>query len=134
MDKATLRKKYRRMRADLTKIEVDSFNDQITQTLLNLDYTSIRYIHIFLPIVKNNEPNMWPYLEELTVRHPEIQFVVSRSNLIDSSMDHFLYSSTLKLVENKWGITEPETGLSIEETRIDLVLVPLLVADRIGNR
>src|SRR5690606_14757455 len=63
-----------------------------------------------------------------------IQFVVSRSNLIDSSMDHFLYSSTLKLVENKWGITEPETGLSIEETRIDLVLVPLLVADRIGNR
>ncbi len=134
MDKAFLRKQYKKARAELSADEVLIFNRRISEQLLTLDYTTIKYIHTFLPILKHNEPNMWNYLEQLEKNYPQIRVVVSRANPLDYSMDHFLYSTELQLIENQWGISQPESGLKIEESMLDLVIVPLLVADTKGNR
>ncbi|NQD72398.1 5-formyltetrahydrofolate cyclo-ligase [Sphingobacterium shayense] len=134
MDKASLRIKYRMARAGLSPEQLSTFNDRILDHLLNLDYSAITYVHTFLPIRDNNEPNMWRYIERVKKLYPRIRLVISRSNPIDHSMDHFLYSSELELVENRWGIAQPKSGLRIEEAKLDLVIVPLLVADQNGGR
>lgn len=77
---------------------------------------------------------MWDYIKGLEERYAQIGLALSRSNPHDSSMDHFLYSGDLDLVENQWGIVQPEAGVRIEESRLDMVIVPLLVADIKGNR
>ena len=121
-------------RAGLLPEEILEFNDRIVDRLLSLDYSAITYVHTFLPIKNNNEPNMWRYIELVEKFYPRIRLVVSKSNPADYSMDHFLYSSELELVENRWGISQPKSGLRIDETKLDLVIVPLLVADKKGGR
>lgn len=49
-------------------------------------------------------------------------------------MEHFLMREGIVLEENAWGIVEPVEGERIAESALDLVLIPLLVADGKGNR
>lgn len=53
--------------------------------------------------------------------------------------DHLTLSSLVwydleQLVDNKWGIPEPINGQKIDKSEIDIVFVPLLVADKKGMR
>lgn len=134
MDKTSLRIQYRKARAELSAAEITTYSQQIVERLLNFDYSAIKYVHTFLPILRNNEPNMWDYIQGLEERYSQISLAISRSNPHDYSMDHFLYSGKLNLVENQWGIIQPEAGVRIKESSLDMVIVPLLVADKKGNR
>lgn len=77
---------------------------------------------------------MWAFMDIVQERFPNLQMVVSRSNVIDFSMVHYLFSRSLILTENEWGIVEPLDGERVVESLLDVVLVPLLVADDRGNR
>lgn len=44
------------------------------------------------------------------------------------------YHKETATVEGKFGVRQPDASMVADETKIDLVLVPLLVADKSGNR
>ena len=49
-------------------------------------------------------------------------------------MEHYLFEGKQQLARDKWGIPEPAYGTRIAPNQIDLVLVPLVVVDQLGNR
>lgn len=134
MTKAELRKTYREIRGQLSGDGLEQFNALLLARLKGVDWHDKTYIHTFLPIVQHNEPDMWKLIDFLRSAYQDKHIVVSRSNAADYSMDNFLLSEGVVLQKNAWGIVEPVDGERVDEKLLDVVIVPLLVADRHGNR
>jgi 5-formyltetrahydrofolate cyclo-ligase len=49
-------------------------------------------------------------------------------------MELFVFEGSEQLTENIWGIPEPTFGKKTEKNEVDVVLVPLLISDKAGNR
>ncbi|AGC76249.1 5-formyltetrahydrofolate cyclo-ligase [Nonlabens dokdonensis] len=131
--KAVLRKEFLQLRSTLTEEEIETFSHQIANHSLKLDIWDKSTYHIFLPIRKKNEVNTEFVLHILQGKDKNI--VVSKSNFEDGSMFHYLLTDQTILKENEYGIPEPdEHSIEIKESKIDVVFVPLLAADRLGNR
>lgn len=134
MTKAELRVLYKRKRAKLTAKEVAAIHGGILDQLFNMDWKGTAYLHTFLPIARHKEPDMWPFIAHMQIAHPEIQLVVSRSEPVHATMQHFLLTDEMEWGESVWGIVEPVAGKPVAESLLDAVLVPLLAVDKIGNR
>lgn len=131
--KEVLRKQYIQRRLALTLDQVEEYSLQIANRALELDIWNHSNYHIFLPIEKQKEINTTYLLHILQGKDKNV--VISRSNFADFSMSNYLLTDQTKLTLNAYGIPEPdEHGISIEEKSIDVVFVPLVVADRFGNR
>lgn len=130
--KNTLRQQYKSMRAQLTFDEISDKSLDIANQLLQLDIWNKTYYHLFFDIERLKEVQTEPVFQILMGKDKEI--VVSKSNFETSTMEHFLLTDTTKLKVNDWGIPEPETGLPVPVGMIDVVFVPVLAYDRIGNR
>lgn len=109
-------------------------NRALQERLMKYGWERVGYVHTFLPIIGQNEPDMWSFITNIRIYYPSIKIVVSRSEPRDCSMQHFLLAADIDLKENAWGIVEPIRGERINEVSLDVVLVPLLVADKEGNR
>lgn len=135
MKKEELRKLCLEKRQKMMPEERDILSQRISklffQKVFAIDYSNI---HIFLPIAKYNEVNTWMIIEELKTKKPPVRIVISKSNMASGQMINYFYDPAHRLVENKWGIPEPETGELCDNLSIDLVLVPLLAFDRRGQR
>ena len=60
--------------------------------------------------------------------------MISKSNFEDLSMTHYLLTDNTKIKVNTYGIPEPEDGIEVPTSKIDVVFVPLLAYDKKGNR
>lgn len=134
MTKAELRRDYKQRRKLLTAPEISSLNADLLKHLIEYDWGGVRYMHTFLPIAGKNEPDMWSFITSMRVHYPHIKVVISRSEPRDCTMQHFLLTADVTLKKNVWGIVEPVDGERVDDTLLDVVLVPLLIADKAGNR
>lgn len=132
MDKTSIRKKYKKLRADLNDHQVDDQSMQIANQLLQLAIWEKSFYHVFLPIEHKKEVNTEFILHILQGKDKNV--VVSKSNFEDCSMEHFLLTDTTVLKMNSWGIPEPIDAIPIAENRIEVVFIPLLAFDKTGNR
>jgi 5-formyltetrahydrofolate cyclo-ligase len=136
MDKATLRKYYLTKRKTLSSEEITKKSQQICDLFFQkIDLNAIKFLHIFLPIKKQNEIDTFLIIRRLEVEFPLINIVVSRSDLENFEMQHFILEEQY-LVENQWGILEPsqESRREVQPQEIDLIIIPLLAFDKQGNR
>ena len=132
MNKSELRKKYKALRASLSEDEVEQLSLDLANQLLNLDIWDLSFYHLFLSITRQNEVNTEYVLNILSGKDKHI--VVSKSNFKDLSMAHFLLTDGTKLRVNSFGIPEPENGIPVDASAIDVAFVPLLAFDQMGNR
>ena len=49
-------------------------------------------------------------------------------------LNHYLLTDNTKLKKSKWNIPEPIDGIEILPEKLDVVFVPLLAFDEMGNR
>lgn len=133
MHKEELRIKYLNLRKALSNDQIEEYSLQIANIVLGLDIWNYSNYHIFLPISRQKEINTEYLLHVLQGKDKNI--IVSKSNFDDFSMKHYLLTDQTNLIDNSYGIPEPdEKGIQINEEAIDVVFVPLLVADKYGNR
>jgi 5-formyltetrahydrofolate cyclo-ligase len=133
MNKKELRKEYINLRKALPDLEIEERSLLISNYTLQLDIWKYSNYHIFLPITKQKEINTEYLLHVLQGKDKNI--IVSKSDFEDFTMKHYLLTDQTKLIINSYGIPEPdEKGIQIDEEAIDVVFVPLLVADKYGNR
>jgi 5-formyltetrahydrofolate cyclo-ligase len=133
MNKKELRKEYINLRKALPDLEIEERSLLISNYTLQLDIWKYSNYHIFLPITKQKEINTEYLLHVLQGKDKNI--IVSKSDFEDFTMKHYLLTDQTKLIVNSYGIPEPdEKGIQINEEVIDVVFVPLLVADKYGNR
>lgn len=132
MNKATLRKKYKELRSNLTYDQIDDYSIEIANQLLKLPIWDKTFYHIFLPIQKQYEVNTEFILNILQGKDKNV--LLSKSDFENATMEHLLLTDTTKIEVNKWGIPEPIDGIPITEDKIEVVFVPLLAFDQNGNR
>ncbi len=131
--KAELRKRFKELRQQLNPQEIENLSQNIfSHLLLFLDkHPELQIIHLFLPIKKLKEVDTLFLLPELHKRKIQV-LTSSLSN--DGVMQTVLLKENHVLHEDNWGIPVPNPLIDFGSNRIDLVLVPLLVWDKAGNR
>ena len=89
-------------------------------------------LHTYLAVVEKKETDTWPILDRLKRESPHVKIVVPK--MVGSELEHYYYEGLHQLDQNQFGIFEPTHGTPVDVERIDAVIVPLLVADKLGNR
>ena len=92
-------------------------------------------VHSFLPILKQREPNIWPFLQRLW----EEEIPLYTSKIKGNNLQHVRLYAQTPLRVGAWSVPTPEQTEAISITalhQIDrlLVLVPLLAYDQKGYR
>ena len=142
MTKVEIRKIYKEKRRALTEENCENFNKKIH----NLVFSRLaihRYspIHLFLPILRNIEPDTRLIIN--TLRKDFAPDLYIGKSLENGEMLHVKYDTTTVLETNAWGIEEPKdlnnsnnSEAFFEKYRNEdiLVFVPLLAFDKKGNR
>ena len=132
MRKSDLRLLYKQRRAALTADAIEAQSLVIANQLLALPIWEHTYFHVFLPIVKQREVNTEYILHVLAGKDKDV--VVSKSDFATRQLTHFLLTDSTKISTNAYGIPEPESGLAVPVSAIEVVFVPLLAYDKLGHR
>jgi len=132
MNKKEARKKSKEERQKLSFEQVDEKSLAIANQLVQMDIWNKTYYHLFLPIEDQKEVNSEYILNILQAKDKEI--VISKSDFATTSMTHYLLTDNTKIKKNVYNIPEPINGLPVPSEMIDVVFVPLLAYDKLGNR
>ncbi len=132
IDKDKLRQKYKKKRASLTEEAIDGKSLEITNRLVHQPIWDYSNYHLFLPIRRQKEVNTEFLMTALQAHDKNV--ILSSTDFDNYSMKHFLLTDDTLIKENKMGIPEPVNGFEVGEDRIDVVFVPLLAFDKLGNR
>lgn len=132
MTKQELRKKYKDLRSNLSFDEIDDSSIAIANEVLQLPIWDKNFYHIFLSIVEHKEVNTEFILSILSGKDKNI--IISKSDFKTFTMNHFLLTDGTKIKTNDWNIPEPVDGIEIQSNKIDVVFIPLLAFDKLGNR
>ena len=132
MNKSELRLKYKALRQQLSKEEIEEKSLAIANNLLKLQVWDKTYYHLFLTIDEQKEVDTEFILQILAGKDKEI--VISKSVFATLKMTHFLLTDNTKIKKNQYNIPEPVDGLEVPTSKIDVVFVPVLAFDIMGNR
>ncbi len=100
----------------------------------HFDLPAFNVIHSYLPLAKNKEPDTWIIVDWIRIKFPELRISLPRVNHEKNELENFYFDERYPLKKNKWGLEEPNQGVATSPEDIDLVIVPLLVVDELGNR
>jgi 5-formyltetrahydrofolate cyclo-ligase len=134
--KSELRKLYLSKRKAISPEQIAIKSQKITNLFFQyFDLLGVKKFHIFLPIVKQNEINTWLIIRYLQENFSKMNIVISKVIPEKSELENYLLDEK-RLTENHWGILEPsgENQEKIQPYQIDLVIIPLLIFDKNGNR
>lgn len=132
MIKSQLRQIYKAKRLALSSNERDEMSLSIANQLIELNIWDKKFYHLFLTIERLNEIDTSNILHLLMGKDKHV--ILSKTDFENNLMKHFLLTDDLKIKPNAFGIPEPEDGIEIASEKIDVVFVPLLVADKNGHR
>lgn|SRR5690606_20439102 len=132
--KKELRSVFKEKRISLKKREEEELNTRLLLQFQQFVWEGLSYVHTFLPIRRFREPDTYRFVDWLREVYPEINLVISKSDLKNNLLDHFLWEQSQMLEVNRWGIEEPTGGQLIMPGQLDAVIVPLLAFDLKGNR
>lgn len=130
MTKAEARKYYRKLRNSFSKEEIKNLSEQIFEHIKQFNFSSDTCFHIFLPIEKNNEINTYPIINWLFQEQKQVVLpLVVGDDMINCKVEKD-FETTL----NSLQIPEPIHYKEIEPTVMDVIFIPMFVADKKGNR
>jgi 5-formyltetrahydrofolate cyclo-ligase len=132
MHKKDFRKKYKELRNTFSEEQIDDKSLAIANRLLQLDIWDNTYFHLFLTIEEQKEVDTEYVLQILAGKDKEI--VVAKSNFETLEMTNYLLTDNTKFQKNDYNIYEPVDGIEVPTSKIDVVFVPLLAYDTLGNR
>lgn len=130
MQKEQLRRHYKKQRSLLSSNQIEEYSIKVANRLIKMPIWQFSFYHLFLSITKNRELNTEPILSTLQGRDKYV--VVPK--MFKGSLKHYLLADNTVLRTNVFGVPEPIDGIEIMETQLDIVFVPLLAFDFMGNR
>ena len=132
LNKKQLRAEIKQRRRNLTLKQIEDFSIQISNLIINLPIWKYSFYHIFLSIKSLNEVNTEPLLAILLGKDKNI--AISKTNFETRTMSHILLQDNTVLKLNPQNIPEPINGVEISSKQIEVVFVPLMAFDKLGNR
>ena len=135
--KAALRRAALARRRALAPAEVARRSEALARRLFeHFPVAEWRWLHVFLPLAKNNEPDTWPIIRHVWGEGLATRLAAPVVQPDGISLKHYELTSATPLLTNRWGIAEPAASPATEvaPAQLDAVLVPLLACDRAGQR
>ena len=133
MTKKELRKQALQQRNSLTADDCAFLSQKLLEGFKTLDFSNIKSIHVFLPIVSKREPDTFLMIDWLQENHPEVEIIIPKADFDSCLMSHYHYAGKEDLEQNRFDMLEPQNA-KIATAVPDMVLVPLLGFDLKGNR
>jgi 5-formyltetrahydrofolate cyclo-ligase len=135
MTKADLRRAALARRRALPEAEVARLSAALWEQLrTGFPVPEWRWLHLFLPIPQQHEPDTWPLIRQLWAEQPYLQLAVPVVQPDGHALRHFHLTPDTRLVANRWHIPEPVGATEVQPGQLDAVLVPLLAFDEAGHR
>ena len=131
MNKIEARKKYLDLRKKLDNVQIISKSISISNNLQDLPIWEHNFYHIYLPIKEKNEVDTMPIINILNNKKKKV--LIPKSDFNNTTMKSFLLNDNTVLKKNNYGITEPINNQEFLG-RIDVIFIPLVAYDLIGNR
>ena len=128
--KKKLRVFYIKKRLNISNIEKNTWSNEITNRCLKLPIWNHNFFHIFLPIKEKNEVDTYLLLNRIKEKNKKI--IIPKIN--GFNLNHYLFDNNISIKKNHFGIPEPLNGIKVKINLIEVVFVPLIIADKFGNR
>lgn len=131
MIKKDLRLTYTSRREKLSPDELIDSSISIANNLLQLPIWNKNNYHLYLSISEKKEIDTSFILSILQGKDKNVIL----SKMLDShTLQHYLLTDNTLIKKNKWNVPEPVDGIEIPAKSIDVVFIPLLAFDALGNR
>jgi 5-formyltetrahydrofolate cyclo-ligase len=133
MNKQEVRKVFLQKRQSLTEAEWLGLCSKIYNAFFSsVDLSFVKNLHIYLPIEGRKEADTWQIVDKIRREHPHIRLIIPK--IEKGHLSHFYFEGLHQVTTNSWGIPEPKQGVPAEPSKVDMVVAPLLAADKQGNR
>ncbi|MDU0369796.1 5-formyltetrahydrofolate cyclo-ligase [Hymenobacter endophyticus] len=133
--KADLRRAALARRRALPEAEVTQRSTALWQQLwAEFPVAQWQWLHLFLPIPRQHEPDTWPLIRQLWAQQPHLQLAVPVVQPDGRTLRHYHLTPETQLVKNRWEIDEPVGATEVAPPQLDAVLIPLLAFDETGHR
>ena len=135
--KAALRRTALARRAALPEADAARHSAQLCEQLFaHFPVAEWRWLHVFLPLARHNEPDTWPIIRRIWAEGLAVRLAAPVVQPDGISLKHYELTPQTPLHPNRWGIPEPEAPAAAEvpAAAFDAVLVPLLAVDAAGHR
>ncbi|MDD3459240.1 MAG: 5-formyltetrahydrofolate cyclo-ligase [Weeksellaceae bacterium] len=130
MTKAEYRKKYLNKRAQIPENQRLEFSRRIFEHLKNMPLNELNYYHIFVPIENHHEINTWPIIHDLFKNGKKVIVPKTQGN----QMLNCGIGPDTKFESGNFNVPEPVEYQTVPTELIEVVLIPMLICDRKGNR
>lgn len=137
MNKPELRSIYIEKRKQIDQQEYYELSQRLVDSFVFNFYsflTKPSTLHCYLPLEKSREPNTHLLINTVFKRFKQVRVAVPSCDFDTNILFHTLVDQNTFYDENKYGIPEPVNGNIIDNTAVDLVIVPLLAFDVYGHR
>jgi 5-formyltetrahydrofolate cyclo-ligase len=137
MTKDALRRAVLTRRQALPAAEIAQRSQQLGEQLFqHFPVAQWRWLHLFLPLARRNEPDTWPIIQRIWAEGLAVRLAAPVVQPDGFSLRHYELTPTTPLHASRWGIPEPAATAETEvpAAAFDAVLVPLLAVDRAGHR
>ncbi|WP_407138348.1 5-formyltetrahydrofolate cyclo-ligase [Aquimarina sp. 2-A2] len=132
MNKKALRQHYKMLRTGLDASTIESNSLAIANRILTLPLWDFSFYHIFLSIEEQREVDTDFILHILQGKDKNV--VISKSDFTTNQLSNYLLTDNTRLIKNEYNIPEPVDGIPIASDQIEVVFIPLLAFDTVGNR
>lgn len=135
MKKVELRRIYLDKRRHLSPAEIAAASKRIADRFFDeVDLAEVKNLHTFIRIAKFNEIDTSNIYYSIWHERRDITTYAPKSELATGEMESIRFDAETQWTENRWGIREPLDNESIDPIDLDIVLVPMLCFDLLGNR
>jgi 5-formyltetrahydrofolate cyclo-ligase len=135
MTKSELRKIYLEKRSEMSVAELDAASRAIAdQFFKSVDLAGVEKLHTFIRVARTHELDTSRIYYRLWKDRADIETYAPRIELGGTKMENVFFHAASDLVENRWGIREPDGEQTASPAEFDIVLVPLLAFDAQGHR
>lgn len=135
MLKADLRQTMLARRRALSEDEIARCSLLLREQLFqHFGVASWRWLHLFLPVARQKEPDTWPVIQRIWREWPDVQLAVPVVQPDGRTLKHYHLTPDTQLLDNRWGIPEPVGATEVLSMVFDAVLLPLLAFDELGHR
>lgn len=132
--KQQLRIEYRQLRKVLDSEHVEENSRKIRDRFVEWlgDHPDYTHFHLFFPIDRFNEVNTF-YIKEVLEDSEKVLYT-SQTNRANTALETLKLPRDAAFFSDEWGIPVPQESIMVSPSKIQVVLVPLLAYDRLGNR
>jgi len=127
--RASVLKERARINSDTWKMK----SDLIAEKVQNIqEFNRADCIHVYVSMNDRNEVGTDTLINIILQSGKNL--VVPVTNFKNGTLTHSMLTDLNDLKKNKWGVREPVAIHEIKVSNIDFILVPMVAADKSGNR